>query len=220
MAPRLPGALSRRPTAGVCTCNAGITAPIPTPAQAALCRALKPSHTPLSHTPSRSTTMIRRPKRPYTFTQLVQLTDGSTYTMRTTSPHALYKPTKDSRNHVLWQPSDSSLRNVEVDEAGKLAAFRGRFGRAWDLERPAEEGEEEEAQEVEAEKGAKGKKAAGLEAEAKDEKKEVKKEEVEEEARKEAPAGDALSDLISSYSTVQESSAGESKKTKAKTTKK
>ncbi|OTA53059.1 hypothetical protein K449DRAFT_311564, partial [Hypoxylon sp. EC38] len=92
----------------------------------------KPSHTPLSHTPSRAATIIRRPRRPYTFTQLVQQTDGSTYTIRTTSPLALYKSTKDTRNHILWQPSDRSLRNVEVDEAGKLAAFRGRFGRGWD----------------------------------------------------------------------------------------
>jgi hypothetical protein len=63
----------------------------------------------------------------------VQLSDGSTFTVRTTSPQALYKSQKDSRNHVLWQPSEKSLRNVEVDEAGKLAAFRERFGRGWDV---------------------------------------------------------------------------------------
>ena len=76
--------------------------------------------------------MIRRPQRPYTFTQLVQLSDGSTYTARTTSPQGMYKSVKDTRNHARWQPSDRSLRNVEVDEAGKLAAFRDRYGRAWD----------------------------------------------------------------------------------------
>jgi hypothetical protein len=59
--------------------------------------------------------MIRRPQRPYTFTQLVQLSDGSTYTVRTTSPYGMYKSPKDSRNHARWQPSDKSLRNVEVD---------------------------------------------------------------------------------------------------------
>lgn len=52
--------------------------------------------------------------------------------MRTTSPYALYKSTKDTRNHALWNPSEKSLRNLEVDEAGKLAAFRERFGRTWD----------------------------------------------------------------------------------------
>ncbi|KAL2152355.1 hypothetical protein VTH82DRAFT_5539 [Thermothelomyces myriococcoides] len=56
--------------------------------------------------------------------------------MRTTSPLALYKSAKDSRNHILWQPSEKSLRNVEVDEAGKLAAFRERYGTSWDLEAP------------------------------------------------------------------------------------
>ncbi|KAH8652197.1 hypothetical protein BX600DRAFT_472103 [Xylariales sp. PMI_506] len=81
---------------------------------------------------TRNATLIRRPRRAYTFTQLVQLSDGSTYTMRTTSPLAMYKSTKDTRNHILWNPSEKALRNVEVDEAGKLAAFRERFGRTWD----------------------------------------------------------------------------------------
>jgi hypothetical protein len=48
-------------------------------------------------------------------------------------PTALYKSSKDSRNHILWQPSDKSLKNLESDEAGKLAAFRERFGRGWDV---------------------------------------------------------------------------------------
>ncbi|KAK3308263.1 uncharacterized protein B0T15DRAFT_103315 [Chaetomium strumarium] len=82
----------------------------------------------------RHATFVPRPRRPYTFTQLVQLSDGSTFTVRTTSPLALYKSAKDSRNHILWQPSEKSLRNVEVDEAGKLAAFRERYGNAWDLD--------------------------------------------------------------------------------------
>jgi hypothetical protein len=60
--------------------------------------------------------------------------------MRTTSPTALFKSTRDTRNHALWQPSDASLRNVEVDEAGKLAAFRARFGRGWDVDTAAPEG--------------------------------------------------------------------------------
>ncbi|KAK3940807.1 hypothetical protein QBC46DRAFT_384268 [Diplogelasinospora grovesii] len=90
---------------------------------------------------TRNATFVPRPRRPYMFTQLVQLSDGSTFTVRTTSPTALYKSTKDSRNHLLWQPSEKSLRNVELDEAGKLAAFRERFGRGWDLDakQPTEE---------------------------------------------------------------------------------
>lgn len=41
----------------------------------------------------------------------------------------------------MWQPSMTSLRNVEEDEAGRLRAFREKFGRGWDVDaREAEEG--------------------------------------------------------------------------------
>ncbi len=49
----------------------------------------------------------------------------------------MHRTTKDSRNHLLWQPSEKSLLNVEEDEAGKLAAFRERYGRGFDMEAPA-----------------------------------------------------------------------------------
>lgn len=39
----------------------------------------------------------------------------------------------------MWQPSLDSLRNVEQDEAGRLRAFRQRFGRGWDLDGDVEE---------------------------------------------------------------------------------
>jgi hypothetical protein len=93
---------------------------------------------------TRNATFIPRPRRPYTFTQLIQLSDGSTYTARTTSPLPLYRAAKDTRNTLLWQPSEKSLRNVELDEAGKLAAFRERFGRAYDAAAQAVEGEAKE----------------------------------------------------------------------------
>jgi len=32
----------------------------------------------------------------------------------------------------MWNPSSERLLNVEEDEAGRLAAFRSRFGRGWD----------------------------------------------------------------------------------------
>ncbi|KAI0456991.1 hypothetical protein F5B21DRAFT_105548 [Xylaria acuta] len=123
MATRLPGALPRRPTTAL---------PLSPLTHTSATGYQAPSHTPLSRTPSRAATLIRRPRRPYSFTQLVQLSDGSTYTMRTSSPLGMYKSTKDTRNHALWNPNEKSLQNVEVDEAGKLAAFRGRFGRGWD----------------------------------------------------------------------------------------
>lgn len=55
----------------------------------------------------------------------------------------LYRAAKDTRNTLLWQPSEKSLRNIELDEAGKLAAFRERFGRAFDATAQAVEGEAE-----------------------------------------------------------------------------
>lgn len=127
---------------------------LPTPAAASLFSSspLRPSSTAFSahssnsssnclRTQTRHATFIPRPRRPYTFTQLIQLSDGSTYTARTTSPLPLYRAAKDTRNTLLWQPSEKSLRNVELDEAGKLAAFRERFGRVYDAAAQAVEGE-------------------------------------------------------------------------------
>ena len=81
----------------------------------------------------RHATLIRRPKRPYTFTQLVYLSDGSTYTHRTTSPAPTYLSTKDVRNAPLWNPTSKRLLDIERDEAGKLKRFREKFGRGFDV---------------------------------------------------------------------------------------
>ena len=93
----------------------------------------------------RHASLLRRPKRPYTFTQLVVLSDGSTYTQRTTSPSALQKSTKDTRNSPLWNPSSQKVLGLEADEAGRLRAFRERFGRGWDAERMKDEDEDTSA---------------------------------------------------------------------------
>lgn len=98
----------------------------------------------------RHASLLKRPHRPYTFTQLIALSDGSTYTVRTTSPAAVYRSTQDSRNHPIWQPSLDSLKNVEKDEAGRLRAFRERFGRGWDAEGTVEEEAEATAKSVDA----------------------------------------------------------------------
>jgi hypothetical protein len=82
----------------------------------------------------RHATLLKRPKRPYTFTQLITLSDGSSFTLRTTNPQPVYKSAKDIRNAPLWNPSSQKLLNVEEDEAGKLAAFRAKFGRGWDTD--------------------------------------------------------------------------------------
>ncbi|KAL7907887.1 hypothetical protein GGI35DRAFT_481531 [Trichoderma velutinum] len=119
---------------------------LPVPSTLLSSSPLRPSTTSIHslsspvRTQTRNATFIPRPRRPYTFTQLIQLSDGSTYTARTTSPLPLYRAQKDTRNTLLWQPSEKSLRNVELDEAGKLAAFRERFGRSYDATAQAVEG--------------------------------------------------------------------------------
>ncbi|KAF1920331.1 hypothetical protein BDU57DRAFT_486963 [Ampelomyces quisqualis] len=112
----------------------------PVPSMSAL-RALRQSILPQVRqaTQIRHATLIKRPKRPYTFTQLITLSDGSSFTLRTTNPQPVYKSAKDIRNAPLWNPSSQKLMNVEEDEAGKLAAFRSKFGRGWDTN--AETGE-------------------------------------------------------------------------------
>ena len=53
----------------------------------------------------------------------------------------------------MWNPSSQKLLNVEEDEAGRLRAFRNKFGRGWDAESTNENEEvrdgEEEAREGE-----------------------------------------------------------------------
>ncbi|KAL1800128.1 mitochondrial 54S ribosomal protein bL31m [Alternaria dauci] len=92
----------------------------------------------------RHATLLRRPKRPYTFTQLITLSDGSSFTLRTTNPQPVYKSAKDIRNSPLWNPSSQKLLNVEEDEAGRLASFRTKFGRAWDADTDADKGNQTE----------------------------------------------------------------------------
>ena len=97
----------------------------------------------------RHATLIRRPKRPYTFTQLITLSDGSTFLHRTTSPQPVYKNSKDTKNHALWNPSVEKLRNVEEDEAGRLKRFRLRFGRGFDAAAGEESAESEQVSQIE-----------------------------------------------------------------------
>lgn len=110
-----------------------MAAPIPSPSAL---RALRASIAPYTRQTQqvRHATLLRRPKRPYTFTQLITLSDGSAFTLRTTNPQPVLKCAKDIRNSPLWNPSSQRLLNVEEDEAGKLAAFRAKFGTGWDSE--------------------------------------------------------------------------------------
>lgn len=108
----------------------------PTTSTMSLLSPLRPSSSSLSKSANqiRHASLLRRPKRPYTFTQMITLSDGSTYLHRTTSPMPIYRSTKDTKNNPLWNPSSQKLANVEEDEAGRLKRFRGRFGRGWDAE--------------------------------------------------------------------------------------
>ncbi|KAK3325351.1 hypothetical protein B0H66DRAFT_548055 [Apodospora peruviana] len=146
----------------------------------------------------RHATFVPRARRPYQFTQLVQLSDGSTFTARTTMPQGMYKSTKDSRNHQVWQPSDKSLKNVEVDEAGKLAAFRERFGRGWDLDQQPLEGEAPAAVGGGAEAATKGAGAQNQE----------QQKQAATPAEPSEDPFDSLTDLISQYHTADKSIKG------------
>lgn len=64
--------------------------------------------------------------------QIVILSDGSAYKQLTTSPKGVIRSTKDVRNHPMWNPSIQKLMDVEEDDAGKLSAFRERYGRGFD----------------------------------------------------------------------------------------
>ena len=120
-------------------------------------RRTSPPNSSIPKIQCRHATLIRRPKRPYTFTQLVTLSDGSTYTQRTTSPAPVYKSTKDTRNTPLWNPSSQKLLNMESDDSGKLRAFRDKFGRGWDASRMQERDEDVDREEGEGEVEGRGK---------------------------------------------------------------
>uniref|UniRef100_A0A1D1YTY8 54S ribosomal protein L36, mitochondrial n=1 Tax=Anthurium amnicola TaxID=1678845 RepID=A0A1D1YTY8_9ARAE len=64
--------------------------------------------------------------RPRLFTQQVILSNGATYTLRTTSPKPRIKLIKDTRNHPLWNPSQLS-RKLD-DDSGQLSKFIKKFG--------------------------------------------------------------------------------------------
>lgn len=118
---------------------------MPTPLLRPTLRPFSPPSLLLSFHQTRSARLLRRPKRPYTFTQLITLSDGSAFTLRTTSPLPVYRSTRDTRNSPLWNPRSRDLQNVESDEAGRLRGFRERFGGGFDA-KTLQEGEGEESQ--------------------------------------------------------------------------
>ncbi|KAI8057165.1 hypothetical protein BDF22DRAFT_610678, partial [Syncephalis plumigaleata] len=64
------------------------------------------------------------------FTQTVILSNGASFTRRTTSPRSILRLTKDTRNHPLWNPTTQTELD---DESGTLSKFTKRFGELDDL---------------------------------------------------------------------------------------
>lgn len=56
----------------------------------------------------------------------------------------------------MWNPSSYKLVNAEADEAGRLAAFRNRFGRQWDASSAADPDAPEAGAEAAGKEDAKG----------------------------------------------------------------
>ncbi|KAI9316673.1 hypothetical protein BX666DRAFT_1945665 [Dichotomocladium elegans] len=69
--------------------------------------------------------------KPEQFIQTVVLSNGATFTVRTTSPKAQIILSKDTRNHPLWNPA--MLKEGLRDESEQLSKFQKRFGAESDL---------------------------------------------------------------------------------------
>ena len=61
---------------------------------------------------------------PPTFRQTVVHSDGSVFSIRTTSPKSIVMLTKDTLNHALWNPLSVKLD----DTSGQISKFSSRFG--------------------------------------------------------------------------------------------
>lgn len=65
--------------------------------------------------------------KPERFLQKIVLSNGATFTVRTTSPiRSQIRLTKDTRNHPLWNPA--MLKEGVTDESEQLTKFQKRFG--------------------------------------------------------------------------------------------
>ncbi|KAG0348800.1 hypothetical protein BG005_011304 [Podila minutissima] len=75
---------------------------------------------------SSQSTSSDRPRSPELFDQTIVLSNGATFTLRTPSPRAQLRLTRDTRNHPLWNPE---LRgNTSSDDSGQLSKFAKKFG--------------------------------------------------------------------------------------------
>jgi len=66
-------------------------------------------------------------RKPQVFEQTIVLTDGSTFTLTSTTPRKIYRLTRDKFNHPLW----NGRRHGDEEDANKqLAKFRRSFAGA------------------------------------------------------------------------------------------
>jgi ribosomal protein L31 len=62
--------------------------------------------------------------RPHLFYQTIVQSDGSTLTIKTSSPRPILTMTKDTRNHPLWNPKNRAI----IDESAEITRFNQRYG--------------------------------------------------------------------------------------------
>ncbi|KAG0318602.1 hypothetical protein BGZ97_003508 [Linnemannia gamsii] len=67
-----------------------------------------------------------KPRSPELFDQTIVLSNGATFTLRTPSPRAQIRLTRDTRNHPLWNPEMRG--NISGDDSGQLSKFAKKFG--------------------------------------------------------------------------------------------
>ncbi|KAG8685041.1 hypothetical protein FRC11_011210 [Ceratobasidium sp. 423] len=62
-----------------------------------------------------------------TYPQTVFLSDGSSFTHRTTAPRSVVRLTRDITNNPVWQPGMEARAGEEEDLSGRLGRYKRRF---------------------------------------------------------------------------------------------
>ncbi|KAG8702969.1 hypothetical protein FRC09_004435 [Ceratobasidium sp. 395] len=62
-----------------------------------------------------------------TYPQTVYLSDGSSFTHRTTAPRSVVRLTRDITNNPVWQPGQEARAGEEEDLSGRLGRYKRRF---------------------------------------------------------------------------------------------
>lgn len=62
-----------------------------------------------------------------TYPQTVFLSDGSSFTHRTTTPRSIVRLTRDITNNPVWQPGQEARAGEEEDLSGRLGRYKRKF---------------------------------------------------------------------------------------------